>query len=92
MMRLVRTPAEGVLIDSTGKRSGRGAYLCHSRACWERALVNDRLERALKTTLSPEERAHLAAQVATLPEVDASPLAEAPGVEPAVGSPAGKTC
>ena len=55
MVRIVRTPDQGVKIDESGKASGRGAYLCRERLCWERALSEKRLEYALKTGLSKEE-------------------------------------
>jgi predicted RNA-binding protein YlxR (DUF448 family) len=56
MVRLVRTPDQGVKIDESGKASGRGAYLCRERKCWETALSEKRLDYALKTVLSEEER------------------------------------
>lgn len=59
LTRLVATPDAGVQVDPTGKRAGRGAYLCGSPACWERALAGDLLERALRTTLSETERERL---------------------------------
>ena len=59
LVRVVRTPAAGVQIDETGKRSGRGAYLCRNRECWEVALSMQRLEHALKTDLNAEERLSL---------------------------------
>lgn len=52
LTRLVRTPDDGVHVDATGKRSGRGAYLCDNPACWDRALTTDVLAKALRTTLS----------------------------------------
>jgi predicted RNA-binding protein YlxR (DUF448 family) len=55
MVRLVRTPDQGVKVDETGKAPGRGAYLCQESSCWERALSEKRLEHALKTSLSKEE-------------------------------------
>ena len=67
LVRLVRT-AEGVVLDTTGKRAGRGAYLHDKRSCWEQALKNNLLERALKTTLSDEERERLRAHGNTLPD------------------------
>lgn len=57
MVRIVRTPDHGVEIDETGKKSGRGAYLCRRQECWEMALSKNRLEHALKTSLIDEERA-----------------------------------
>ena len=67
LVRLVRT-AEGVVLDPTGKRAGRGAYLHDKRSCWEQALKNNLLERALKTTLSDAERERLRAHGNTLPD------------------------
>lgn len=54
-VRAVRTPVGTVEIDLTGKRAGRGAYLCPQSACWEQALKKDRLARALRTTISSSE-------------------------------------
>ncbi len=48
MVRLVRTSESTVEIDETGKRPGRGAYLCARRSCWETALQKRRLEQALR--------------------------------------------
>jgi hypothetical protein len=67
LIRLVRTPA-GVEIDPTGKKAGRGAYLHDRRACWEKALKDGLLERALKTTLTDEERERLRAHGNSLPD------------------------
>jgi uncharacterized protein len=43
-------------IDVSGKQPGRGAYLCASRACWEQMLKKDRLEYALRTKLTADNR------------------------------------
>lgn len=59
LTRLVRTADEGVQIDLTGKRNGRGAYLCNQPSCWQRAVESDVLEKALRTTLTPEDRQRL---------------------------------
>jgi predicted RNA-binding protein YlxR (DUF448 family) len=59
MVRIVRTPDGGVEIDETGKKSGRGAYLCRRQECWEMALNKDRLEHALRISLADGERATL---------------------------------
>jgi predicted RNA-binding protein YlxR (DUF448 family) len=67
MTRVVRTPDEGVQVDLTGKRAGRGAYLCPQRRCWEAALQKGRLDHALKTHLTPEERETLLAFSDTYP-------------------------
>ncbi len=59
LTRLVRTP-EGVVVDQTGKMTGRGAYLHENPECWERG-VEKNLEKALNTTLSETNRAELIA-------------------------------
>jgi len=65
----VRTPSDGVQVDATGKVAGRGAYLCRSRSCWERALGGPRLNAALKTELTTDELAALKTWAAGLPEI-----------------------
>jgi uncharacterized protein len=67
LIRLVRTP-EGVVIDPTGKKTGRGAYLHDKRSCWETALKGDLLERALKTEINQDERERLRAHGNNLPQ------------------------
>jgi predicted RNA-binding protein YlxR (DUF448 family) len=56
LVRVVRLAEGGVAVDETGKKSGRGAYLCRSRECWYSALGRGRLEHALKTSLTVEEK------------------------------------
>ena len=49
LIRLVYCSASGLVeIDESGKKSGRGAYLCSIRDCWVRRLSKNRLERALR--------------------------------------------
>lgn len=67
LVRIVRLPTGGIEVDPTGKKSGRGAYLCRRVTCWEEALKRDRLSKALRTTLSEESRAALSALAAALP-------------------------
>ena len=59
LIRLVRTP-EGVVVDRTGKMTGRGAYLHADLDCWESG-VKKNLEKALNTTLNEINRAELIA-------------------------------
>jgi len=68
MVRVVRTPDNTVEIDASGKRAGRGAYICQQRSCWETALKRRSLERALKITLDDNAKAALADYVRTLPD------------------------
>lgn len=51
---MVRVPAGGVVVDRTGKLSGRGAYLCRTLECVHRAVKGKRLSRSLRAEV-PEE-------------------------------------
>jgi hypothetical protein len=57
-VRIVRTP-QGVAVDTTGKKPGRGAYLCRQPSCWQEAIRKNRLDAALKQKLSADERLKL---------------------------------
>ena len=61
MVRVVRTAAGTVEVDPSGKKPGRGAYLCRLPECWRRALQRTALDHALKTEISEADRAALAA-------------------------------
>ena len=65
MVRVVRTAGGAVEVDPSGKKSGRGAYLCGHLECWQLALRRQALDRALKAELSAAERDALAAFGAT---------------------------
>jgi predicted RNA-binding protein YlxR (DUF448 family) len=56
LIRLVRVPEKGVEVDITRKKSGRGAYLCPDRRCWDIALKTGRLEQALKISIKAEDK------------------------------------
>jgi len=67
LLRVVRTPEGSVQLDASGKKAGRGAYLCARLSCWETALKRKRLEDEFEVAISPEDRAALDAFIATLP-------------------------
>ncbi len=52
LMRVVKTEEGSLVFDATGKRNGRGAYLCRSSACFERAIKIRALERALEAPVT----------------------------------------
>jgi hypothetical protein len=52
LIRVVRTPEGDVIADETGRKNGRGAYLCRSEACLNKALKIRALDRALEQPLS----------------------------------------
>ncbi len=78
LIRIVRTPEGRVEHDPTGRKNGRGAYLCDDPACWDRALRSDLLARALKTTIDEEALGRLRAYAATLPPVPETPSESVP--------------
>ena len=59
LTRIVRTAENGVQVDPTGKLNGRGAYLCDRSECWQQAVESDVLDKALRTTLTAEDRQRL---------------------------------
>jgi predicted RNA-binding protein YlxR (DUF448 family) len=59
LVRLVRTSGGDIEVDSTGKKEGRGAYLCPVRECWEKALKGKQLEQTLRISLTRENREQL---------------------------------
>lgn len=54
MMRVLKTPEEEIVLDVTGKKNGRGAYLCKSGACLLKARKNKGLERSFKMSIPNE--------------------------------------
>lgn len=66
LVRVVRSAEGRVEVDETGKKPGRGAYLCRTRECWDKALKGKVLEYALKTAITAEDKAALQAYAATL--------------------------
>lgn len=77
LVRIVRTPEGEVQIDETGKRSGRGAYVCRSRACWSQALGRGgHLGRALRCEISASVREALMVYGMDFPETTESAGAE----------------
>ena len=57
-----------VEIDHKGKKEGRGVYLCPARECWTTGLKGNRLEHALRTKLTLENRQSLLEYGRSLPE------------------------
>lgn len=58
MVRVVRSPDGAVSVDETGKRSGRGAYVCLSAECWAKALRGS-LAHQLKIEISSADQTQL---------------------------------
>ena len=51
LIRIVKTPDGHILLDERGKTSGRGAYICRSRSCFEKAFRSKALERSLSVAI-----------------------------------------
>lgn len=51
LIRAVKSPEGEISLDLTGKKSGRGAYICPNKACFEKARKGKRFERALDTKI-----------------------------------------
>ncbi|MFA9463757.1 MAG: RNase P modulator RnpM [Velocimicrobium sp.] len=54
LIRVIKTPEEDIVIDVTGKKNGRGAYICNSFDCFSKAAKSKALERSLKTGIPKE--------------------------------------
>ena len=54
MMRVLKTSEDTFELDATGKKNGRGAYLCFSKECFEKAVKNKGLERSFKQAIPKE--------------------------------------
>lgn len=51
MIRVIRTAENEICIDATGRKNGRGAYICQSMQCLKQAIKSRGLERSLKTAI-----------------------------------------
>lgn len=54
LLRVVRSPEGETSLDFTGKKSGRGAYICREVGCLKKARKSCRLERVLECSISEE--------------------------------------
>ncbi|MBQ8199490.1 MAG: YlxR family protein [Lachnospiraceae bacterium] len=51
MMRVIKTPEDEIVLDLTGKKNGRGAYLCKQEECLQKAVKSKGLERSFKMSI-----------------------------------------
>ena len=49
LIRIVRTPDGDIVLDRTGKKAGRGAYVCDDPSCIQKAFASKSLEKIMKT-------------------------------------------
>lgn len=54
MVRVLKTAENQICLDTTGKKNGRGAYICRSRECLQKACRNKGLERSFKMSIPNE--------------------------------------
>lgn len=54
MIRVLKTSENEIILDATGRKNGRGAYLCPSMECFKRAVKNKGLERSFKMAIPKE--------------------------------------
>jgi len=54
LIRVLRTPEGQIVLDRTGKMSGRGAYLCPSVNCFKKAVKQRRIETSLEVSIPAE--------------------------------------
>ena len=63
LVRIVKTPEGEIVLDTTGKKSGRGAYVCRNPECLRKARKSRALERAFETAIPAEVYGALEAQM-----------------------------
>ena len=54
LIRVLKTTEEEIVLDKTGKKNGRGAYLCNSLECFKQARKTRGLERSLQVKIPDE--------------------------------------
>ena len=54
LIRVLKTPEDEIILDTTGRANGRGAYICNNPECLKKAIKNKGLERSLKSQIPAE--------------------------------------
>lgn len=68
LIRIIRTPEAIVELDFTGRKNGRGAYICNRTECLAKARMRNSIARALKCEITPEIYDQLLSKLNTGPE------------------------
>lgn len=63
LVRIVRSPEGEFSVDLTGKKAGRGAYICNKQECFEKAVKEHRFERSFKGSIDKAVYDELKAQL-----------------------------
>lgn len=66
MIRVIKTPENEFLLDATGKKNGRGAYVCPKETCLALAIKNKGLERSFKQAIPAEVYENLEKEMSAL--------------------------
>lgn len=66
MLRVIKTAEDEILLDTTGKKNGRGAYICPDGDCLKKAIKTKGLERSLKTAIPQEVIENLTKEMETI--------------------------
>lgn len=63
LVRIVRTPDGQVILDLTGKASGRGAYICNNAECLKKARKSKRIDKVFEMTIPDEIYGQMEAEI-----------------------------
>ena len=66
MIRVLKTAEDEIVLDATGRKNGRGAYVCLSQECLEKAVKSRGLERSLKMAVPAEVYEDLKKELANI--------------------------
>ena len=66
LIRILKTESEGIIIDTTGKKNGRGAYICPNSECLKKAVQSKGLERSFKCAVEQDVYANLKKEMENL--------------------------
>jgi len=69
LIRVVRSPEGEIALDLTGKKAGRGAYICPNLECLNQAVKGKRLQKALEHDIPAEVLASITKQIEAIPEL-----------------------
>lgn len=70
LVRVVKSPEGGILVDLSGKKSGRGAYICKDEKCLAAAKKSRSLERALECAIGAEIYERLESEIAAAKDAE----------------------
>ena len=66
LLRVIKTPEEDIILDITGRKNGRGAYICDSMECLKTAQKKRGLERSLKVSIPDDVYQSLEQEMSTV--------------------------